>query len=200
MVTPGSGAVPRGPAACRYESCHWSGGRHGRYGQTTLASGKACSDMRADEIQGEHPAWSQYLTGPGDHETLLRVYGIGRARAALLLRVFGSVDGFLSTPADVVAERTQGLIGAGLARTLQARARAVEARTDWRRVAVLNGQWAPPPRALEDVPQRVTAWARRAGSQLGAAVRPGWSACLGAVVALRAGSATDHQEHSVRAE
>jgi hypothetical protein len=67
-------------------------------------------------------------------------------------------------------------------------------------VAVLNGQWAPPPRALEDVPQRVTAWARRAGSQLGAAVRPGWTACVEAVVALRVGSATDHQEHSVRAE
>ena len=90
--------------------------------------------MRAQDIRGDYAEWRALVNGPHDYAALLEVRGIGPARAALLMRVFGSIDRFLEAESDAVANRTRGLVGPQRARTLQERCRDAGLRSDWTRL------------------------------------------------------------------
>jgi hypothetical protein len=94
--------------------------------------------MRAGDIRGTHPHWEQYFNGHADHDALQQIRGIGPARSALILRLYGGIDTFLQAdPADV-ARRSRGLIGPGLAAELQQRALDAGLRSDWSRLQEAN--------------------------------------------------------------
>jgi hypothetical protein len=90
--------------------------------------------LRAADIRGPHPRWEDYLTGPADCRALQRIRGIGPARAALLLRVYGSIEAFLLADADDVARQTRGLVSPRLARLLRERCLVAGLHTDWTRL------------------------------------------------------------------
>ncbi len=87
--------------------------------------------MRADDIQGRHPHWKRYLNGPADQAALRQIHGIGPRRAALILRLYGSIDGFLLADPRDVADSSHGLIGQGLTERLQASCAEAGIRSDW---------------------------------------------------------------------
>lgn len=95
--------------------------------------------MRAADVTGPHAGWEGYFNGPADNEALQRIPGIGPARAALLLRVYGSIDQFLLAETGDVATRTRSFIGPTLARTLQTRCREAGLGSDWSRLEALAG-------------------------------------------------------------
>jgi hypothetical protein len=94
--------------------------------------------MRAGDIRGTHPHWEQYFNGYADHDALQQIRGIGPARSALILRLYGGIDTFLQAdPADVAC-RSRGLIGPGLAAALQRRSLGAGLRSDWSRLQEAN--------------------------------------------------------------
>jgi hypothetical protein len=101
--------------------------------------------MKAEDIRGDHSAWRSYLNGPSDHAALLSVPDIGPARAALILRVYGSIDAFLAATPDDVAARSSRLVGPRLARRLQQACLEARIRTDWEAVAALSEALEVPP-------------------------------------------------------
>lgn len=87
--------------------------------------------MRAGEIRGKHPHWERYFNGRADHEALQQIHGIGPARAALILRLYGSIDAFLQADLADIADRSRGLIGARFGAQLQQRCLDAGLRSDW---------------------------------------------------------------------
>lgn len=87
--------------------------------------------MSAADVEGPHPDWRSYYTGPSDHEALLDIRGVGPARADLILRLYGSIDTFLLADAEDVAEKSRSVIGPRLAAKIQKRCRAAGLRSDW---------------------------------------------------------------------
>lgn len=106
--------------------------------------------MRANDIRGSHPCWQQYLNGPTDRAALQKVPGIGPQRSALLLRLYGSIDGFLRADPQDVAVQSRGLIGARLAARLQARCIEAALRSDWTPLKEANRAARPDERTIAD--------------------------------------------------
>jgi hypothetical protein len=94
--------------------------------------------LRAGDIRGTHPHWEQYFNGHTDHDALQQIRGIGPARSALILRLYGGIDTFLQADPEDVTRRSRGLIGAGLAAELQQRSRDAGLQSDWSRLQEAN--------------------------------------------------------------
>jgi len=106
--------------------------------------------VRAGDIKGRHPRWQRYLNGPADRAALQGIRGIGPERSALLLRLFGSIDGFLQADPRDVATLTHGLIGERLAATLKARCVEAGLRSDWASIEDAHRAARPDERDLLD--------------------------------------------------
>lgn len=118
--------------------------------------------MRAGDIRGTHPHWERYFNGHADHDALQQIRGVGPARSALILRLYGGIDTFLQAdPADV-ARRSRGLIGPGLAAELQQRALDAGLRSDWSRLQEANRHADAVGQSL-GFAQRIRAFLKEAG-------------------------------------
>lgn len=104
--------------------------------------------MKAADIEGPHQHWRTYFNGPMDHAALLRIRGVGPARADLILRLYGSIDSFLTAEPTDVATRTNSLLGPNLARTIQQRCAEAGLFSDWSRLEARVDQ----ERRLEEEP------------------------------------------------
>lgn len=90
--------------------------------------------MTTAEIKGPHPRWRTYFNGPRDYAALMRIRGVGPARADLILRLYGSIDSFLTVDPAEVAVSTNSLLGPNLARTIQQRCTVAGVVSDWSRL------------------------------------------------------------------
>jgi len=106
--------------------------------------------VRAGDIRGKHPRWQRYLNGPADRAALQGIRGIGPERSALLLRLYGSIDGFLQADPRDVATLSHGLIGPRLAATLKARCMEAGVRSDWASLEGANRAARPDERDFLD--------------------------------------------------